>query len=119
MEKNKKLQITRFVIILLFMLSLAQNVNFYLKYQRLQELYIEAISSANLKDKPRHDSKGFNKEYQNLNIEILRDINKKAGELSQKGIITDSELENTTEKALKQTITELENDSEAKNAEMR
>lgn len=86
------------------MLSVAQNVDFYLKYQRIQELYIEATAKVNIKNTQAIESKGFNKEYQSLNQEILKDINKKAGDLNMKGIINNSDLGVITESAFNQTI---------------
>lgn len=101
-----KCKVWNFILILLFALSIAENINYFLKYQRIQELYIEALSNVIIKDAPREDSNGINKEYQNLNMEILKDVNKKAGDLSQKEIITDEELGNITESAIKQTLPE-------------
>ena len=100
LSKDNKYKITRFIVILLFMLSVAQNVDFYLKYQRIQELYIETTTKVNIKNTHAAD----NKEYQSLNQEVLKDINKKAGGLNMKGIINNSDLGAITESAFNQII---------------
>ena len=99
LNRDSKYKITRFIVILLFMLSVAQNVDFYLKYQRLQELYVESIANVNIKP-----AQAESQEYKNLNIEVAKDINKKASDLNTKGIIGDNELSAVTESAFNQTI---------------
>ncbi len=110
LRNNKLYKITRFIVILLFMLSIAQNVNLWLKYNRLQELYIESISTAGKTDietkfeskvlkipqaeqAEQAEARGINKEFQNLNSEILKDLENKAHHLKKIKILENADTE--------------------------
>ena len=114
LRNNKYYKIIRFVVILLFMLSIAQNVNLWLKYNRLQDVYIDTIArhtgwerdyileamkhsldkvKPNVKEQgeagqidllPRKE-RGVNKEFENLNKEIEKDIEAKIDKIEQLG----------------------------------
>ena len=118
----RRYKIIRFTFILILMLSIAQNVDLYLKYNRLQELYIETITTpkqtsieTELKGKilkipqaeqaeqaERLKARGINKEFQNLNNEVLKDLENKANHLEKIKLLENADTEasesNETEK---------------------
>lgn len=101
------------------MLSIAQNVDFYLKYNRLQELYIESLTTAEktsieteLKGKvlklPQAEqaeqlkARGINKEFQSLNNEVLKDLENKASHLEKiKLLENEADSQNTQGESIK------------------
>lgn len=114
LRNNKRYKIIRFVVILLFMISIAQNVDLWLKYNRLQDVYIDTIARhtgwerdyileamKHSLDKVKPDMKeqgeagqtdllprkerGVNKEFENLNKEIEKDIEAKIDKIEQLG----------------------------------
>lgn len=114
LRNNKRYKIIRFVVILLFMISIAQNVDLWLKYNRLQDVYIdtiarhtgwerdyilEAMKHSLDKVKPSmkeqreagqidllpYKERGVNKEFENLNKEIEKDIEAKIDKIEQLG----------------------------------
>lgn len=114
LRNNKRYKIIRFVVILLFMISIAQNVDLWLKYNRLQDVYIDTIArhtgwerdyileamkhsldkvKPNIKgqreagqiDLSPYKERGVNKEFENLNKEIEKDIEAKIDKIEQLG----------------------------------
>ena len=114
LRNNKRYKIIRFVVILLFMISIAQNVDLWLKYNRLQDVYIDTIArhtgwerdyileamkysldkvKPNMKEQREagqidlfpYKERGVNKEFENLNKEIEKDIEAKIDKIEQLG----------------------------------
>lgn len=104
----------RAIFIMMLVVSVAKNVDLWLKYNRLQDVYIDTIArhtgwergyiletmkysldkvKPNMKeqreaeqtDLPSHKGSGVNKEFENLNKEIEKDIEAKIEKLEQLG----------------------------------
>ena len=109
LRNNKRYKIIRFVVILLFMVSIAQNVALWLKYNRLQEIYIESITTSkktNIKteleskvlktpqaEQAEQAERSINKEFQNLNSEVLKDLENKAHHLKKIKLLENGDTE--------------------------
>lgn len=106
-------KIFRAVFILLLVVSVAKNVELWLKYERLQESYIDSLarytnwdrdyileviknSLSSVKKDMRGDTgkieiapykeQSLNKEYENINKEIEKDIENKLGKIESLGL---------------------------------
>lgn len=100
-DRSVKYKIFRAVFILLLVVSVAKNVELWLKYERLQESYIDSLARYTNWDKNYilevlknsmsaakknmsgeieivpHKERSLNKEYENINKEIEKDIEQK------------------------------------------
>lgn len=112
-DKSFGYKLFRAVFILLLVVSVAKNVELWLKYERLQESYIDSLarytnwdrgyilevmknSMSSVKPNMRKEGeidifpykeRGINKEYENINKEIEKDIVQKLDKIESLGLI--------------------------------
>lgn len=113
-DKSFAYKVVRAVFMLMLVLSVAKNVDLWLKYNRLQDVYIDTIArhtgwerdyileamkhsldkvKPNVKEQGEagridllpYKERGVNKEFENLNKEIEKDIEAKIDKIEQLG----------------------------------